>query len=345
MTTPADFRALCAELVEDLQYWVDRYEQKDPSMVDDTYSLLRINRARAVLAAHETRPPAAASPQLLRPVDRYTLSDAILTAWRKHGSDSWCSIADEVIAALATPEAVEDAKGLHGKYIIHRSVDGSPVEFPCFVLRIDGSDDAAMVAINAYATHPACPPELAADLVEHVKRNASFAVLGAAPEAVGVADEEIDDIFYANCTEDDNGNDYMDVEHFRFGAAAVLSRYGTAHPAPNHEAWNEFLQELQGLQNRAQAEGIGPRCDMVEWAQMLGTAHPAPVPVGERPWERELWLDHEGRCWFHSKIDPVDPSWHLDSPSEMGFQVANSCVDTYTHALPHWALPLPGDQP
>lgn len=34
-------------------------------------------------------------------VDRYTLSEAIRAAWQKHGPDSWCSIADDVIAAMA----------------------------------------------------------------------------------------------------------------------------------------------------------------------------------------------------------------------------------------------------
>jgi hypothetical protein len=29
--------------------------------------------------------------------DRYLLGDAILRAWKKHGQDSWCSIADDVL--------------------------------------------------------------------------------------------------------------------------------------------------------------------------------------------------------------------------------------------------------
>jgi hypothetical protein len=40
--------------------------------------------------------------------------------------------------------------GLHGKYIIHKA-DGQPVEYPCFVLRIDNTDPAAIAAIIAYA--------------------------------------------------------------------------------------------------------------------------------------------------------------------------------------------------
>lgn len=47
----------------------------------------------------------AAKASLHQP-DRYELGDAILRAWRKHGHDSWCSIADDVLAelqALAQP--------------------------------------------------------------------------------------------------------------------------------------------------------------------------------------------------------------------------------------------------
>jgi hypothetical protein len=41
--------------------------------------------------------------------------------------------------------------GLHGKYIIHKASTGEPVDYPCFVLRIDGSDPVAFRAIYAYA--------------------------------------------------------------------------------------------------------------------------------------------------------------------------------------------------
>ena len=43
------------------------------------------------------------------------------------------------------------ADGLHGKYIVHKA-DGQPVEYPCFVLRINGTDRAAAIAaLEAYA--------------------------------------------------------------------------------------------------------------------------------------------------------------------------------------------------
>jgi hypothetical protein len=57
-----------------------------------------------------------------------------------------------------------------------------------------------------------------------------------------------------------------------------------AAPAASDDAWQEFLQELHSLQERALREGIGPRCDMVEWARLLWNgapaAEPAPAPAG-----------------------------------------------------------------
>jgi hypothetical protein len=43
------------------------------------------------------------------------------------------------------------ANGLHGKYIVYKASTGKPVNHPCFVLRADGGDPAAIKAIEAYA--------------------------------------------------------------------------------------------------------------------------------------------------------------------------------------------------
>jgi hypothetical protein len=43
------------------------------------------------------------------------------------------------------------ADRLHGKYIITKAKDGRPVPYPCFVLRVDGKDRAAIDALRAYA--------------------------------------------------------------------------------------------------------------------------------------------------------------------------------------------------
>jgi len=59
-----------------------------------------------------------------------------------------------------------------------------------------------------------------------------------------------------------------------------------------------------------------------------------PVPVSERPWEREGWCDENGWCWGFD-ADDSDPCWIFDKPESF------SC---WTHYLPHHALPLPTSQ-
>jgi hypothetical protein len=68
-----------------------------------------------------------------------------------------------------------------------------------------------------------------------------------------------------------------------------------------------------------------------------------PVPVSERPWEREGWCDAEGKCWFYRPAEiPCRLAngtlrrWVLDTPYRDGDPVHD------THSLPHWALPVPG---
>jgi len=55
------------------------------------------------------------------------------------------------------------ADGLHGKYIICKADTGKPVDYPCFVLRADGEDLAAIAAIEAYAS-ATCNANLRKDL-------------------------------------------------------------------------------------------------------------------------------------------------------------------------------------
>jgi hypothetical protein len=87
-------------------------------------------------------------------------------------------------------------------------------------------------------------------------------------------------------------------------------------------------------------------------AALLRQSAPAPVPVAERPWEREGWCDAEGRCWLLATEDEY-PQWRLHSVE--GHQPGGSMiwvpvdsttgamVDTFyaSHCLPHWAIPQP----
>lgn len=54
-----------------------------------------------------------------------------------------------------------------------------------------------------------------------------------------------------------------------------------------------------------------------------------PIPVSERPWEREGWCDSDGCCWGFDA-----DSWSFE----------HRCwgrAGSWTHALPHYALPIP----
>lgn len=81
---------------------------------------------------------------------------------------------------------------------------------------------------------------------------------------------------------------------------------------------------------------------------------PVPVPVSERPWNREGWCDAEGRCWLLTLEDGY-PQWRLHSIK--GVQLRNAMimvtVDTIpmsfdsfwaSHCLPFYALPLPAGE-
>jgi hypothetical protein len=65
-----------------------------------------------------------------------------------------------------------------------------------------------------------------------------------------------------------------------------------------------------------------------------------PVPVSERPWEREGWRDAEGRCWWgRVEGNPGNPEWFLAGLSEIeGFYE----IGDWIVLLPHHALPVPG---
>ena len=61
-----------------------------------------------------------------------------------------------------------------------------------------------------------------------------------------------------------------------------------------------------------------------------------PVPVSERPWERDGWCDEQGQCWMG---DPGGggfiPSWRLCRPED---------APSMRVSLPFNALPLPSGE-
>jgi hypothetical protein len=102
-------------------------------------------------------------------------------------------------------------------------------------------------------------------------------------------------------------------------AEAALADIGDAEREPGDDlAWAEAraAQDLPRI-----------RAVLARW----GRPSIEPVPVSERPWEREGWCDGDGWCWCFD-ADGTDPWWSFDKPE--------GCP-TWTHLLPHDALPLP----
>jgi hypothetical protein len=60
-----------------------------------------------------------------------------------------------------------------------------------------------------------------------------------------------------------------------------------------------------------------------------------PVPVSERPWEREGWCDDRGYCWMRRKYEPKGVTWRLIPPPD------RYAAAYFLESLPHHALPLP----
>jgi hypothetical protein len=112
-----------------------------------------------------------------------------------------------------------------------------------------------------------------------------------------------------------------------------------AQPAPPDEGEVAKLVEwLQAQARVAQQPSGSPaycaRGRLTRAAELLAQRHPTPVPVAERPWEREGWCDAEGRCWWGAPQDgAADSGWILRKPSER--------LSHQTVSLPAHALPLP----
>jgi hypothetical protein len=107
-------------------------------------------------------------------------------------------------------------------------------------------------------------------------------------------------------------------------------------PSPNYNRVQEIATEAE---IRAAARYLIKKkhCDgdlipAIEYAiARWGRPTIKPVPVSERPWEREGWCDLDGECWWGCELCGV-ASWAMVNPAR---------VDA-GWLLPHHALPVPG---
>ena len=102
-----------------------------------------------------------------------------------------------------------------------------------------------------------------------------------------VADEELENVFEANCYTDDYGTYLMDAETFVDGARAAIA-LDRSRRAPVQPAEGEVGDEAKYLAKelRDQADDMSPALElfglMHRAADLLSQRHPAPVPVSER---------------------------------------------------------------
>jgi hypothetical protein len=132
--------------------------------------------------------------------------------------------------------------------------------------------------------------------------------------------------------------------------ADLIARAHTALAQPEPEGPTDEELEDFALQNG----GGYFNCDCQEEADILTRKHvsnyravlarwgrPAiePVPVAERPWEREGWCDAEGRCWWGRPSEELcNSDWFLATRAEVE-EFCDDCLPAVS--LPHHALPIP----
>lgn len=127
----------------------------------------------------------------------------------------------------------------------------------------------------------------------------------------------------------------------------------TGHPcrptAPAEGEVGKLMQYLEQAAEGAAAMGheldswaIARAADLLQFhaaelAALRTRAALEPVPVAERPWEREDWLHPTGGwCWYHHGPSVVCRSrWHSIRP-DVDFLAGDD-----GSLLPHWAIPIP----
>jgi hypothetical protein len=117
--------------------------------------------------------------------------------------------------------------------------------------------------------------------------------------------------------------------------AALLQR----HQPPQPVTVSEVAELAQWLRKHYECALELGRLDWAEKsaraADLLERQQPVPVPVSERPWERDGWCDEQGRCWLRGK---VEGDWRLLHPTNSGVPQLKYC---FSHSLPFYALPIP----
>ena len=136
-----------------------------------------------------------------------------------------------------------------------------------------------------------------------------------------------------------------ELDRYRQWLFAEARTVLAAHPASPAEG--EVAELVEWLENHAddwKEMGLQNWADKyIRIRDLLAQRYPAPVPVSERPWERDGWCDAEGRCWWGWTFDEFcSCDWRYYTRAE----IEEFCFpDAMPQAsLPAHALPLPAGE-
>jgi hypothetical protein len=136
------------------------------------------------------------------------------------------------------------------------------------------------------------------------------------PEPEGVTDEELVEL-------DDSSREAVH--------AAVAEALGDVYDCLR--VWDAWSYGTMGPDDFSLVAEDDDRVAEIADAAINALARPTiqPVPVAERPWEREGWCNERGWCWMRRKYEPDGVTWRymLPDPEASGY---------YRESLPHWAL-------
>jgi hypothetical protein len=182
------------------------------------------------------------------------------------------------------------------------------------------------------------------DELERLAAEARTALAQPEPEVAGVTDDELLRC-YGLAKRDHCYEGPMDDWPKRaeraatvHGLRAVLTRY--ARPTIEPEGVTDEEIEREALKNADSDDEYRAFKSGAFFVQER-ISHPTtePVPVSERPWEREGWCDAEGFCWEGS-------GWTYDDANEVEGYATWTLVPANEIrgdvSLPHHALPVPG---
>jgi hypothetical protein len=119
-------------------------------------------------------------------------------------------------------------------------------------------------------------------------------------------------------------------------ALATEARAALAQPEPEPE--EPTKAEIHAI---ADALLDGDSASRIDFARAVlarwGRPAPQPVPVSERPWEREGWCDAQGFCWLCNAYSMG--RWNYEMPPDPEQNWGK--LSTFTHSLPFDAIPRP----